>query len=602
MAQEMSLDDPNLERTLSKRDNLEKIGFEASMNEGVQAVFKAGDDFVIWGPASVEVVDKEGDKISVEALGDALPQLLRRASLSLDHTDQIVGRILERFETQSPVTVEINGNSYQRSEFPTEVLDLDDDEPPALYVAGEIFEDTQQSKRARERIEEGELTSYSISGEALVTQKKVENGVVYDDIKDMDLSAVTLCEEGMNRGASYAQVGGEVENKELAGEAREKQDVEETPVLEHPSTSGVGTAQTAEASVSKNMSENESDEGTEEKTTGLTVDDVSKAVDQALPEGDLATVSKMKSVVEDEVESQVEAQLEEFKQNYGPGDANVDAPGHDGNYGPEGSGNSPANSETNEAPETSQAEDSNPSAPESNSSNTTGGDREPDQGNETQDYSGVETTSAKEDEEFEKSSTLADARDKIADELGVDPSEVNAKMTDLLQAGDYEDDEMDDEDEDEDEYEDEMEMEDDEEPEMPEPDDDEEEDEDEGDGMPDEVMDRLKQQLPEDVFEVVQEYMKSDDVDDMDDLEDAMGKSPAEFITDDETDGPEGDLEDVEKSVEDIISGGAEVNGASAVPTSSEEDTVGKQYSDVESESQGTTERVEESPALQPFY
>lgn len=316
----LSLGSSDLDDRLSKSDTLEKIGFEATVSRGVQAVFKAQDEFLIWGPASVEIVDKEGDKISVEALDKALPQLLKRARLSLEHTDQIVGRILERFETQEPVTVEINGTSYERNEFPTSVLDLDDDSPPALYVAGEIFEDTQQSKRAREQIEDGELTSYSISGEALVTRKKVEEGTVYDDILDLDLSAVTLCQEGMNQGASYAKVEGEVSDKELAGESA-GDDVDkhrqEVPVLQHPS------AQATQA-IGKSMSDKEGTQS--EKSEELSLEDLDKRLpedgeiatkadvetakseaveafkESALPEGDLATVKYVEQLVDEKIE------------------------------------------------------------------------------------------------------------------------------------------------------------------------------------------------------------------------------------------------------------------------------------------------------------
>ena len=62
MPQGVSLNDPDLDEKLAKSDQLEKVDFEASVERGVQSLFKAGDDFVIWGPASVEIVDQEGAK------------------------------------------------------------------------------------------------------------------------------------------------------------------------------------------------------------------------------------------------------------------------------------------------------------------------------------------------------------------------------------------------------------------------------------------------------------------------------------------------------------------------------------------------------------
>jgi len=183
----------NFDSLVDKADEVEKLEWSADVDSSLGMVVKANDEFLIWGPASVEVVDKEGDKINAQALEKALPQLLKRARLSYAHTDQIVGRILEGFETKAEASVEIDGVKYERKNFPTDVLKVND-QPSALFVAGEVFDDSNQAEEVREKIEEGEIDSYSISGEALVTQKQVDGDQVYDDILELDLSAVTLCE------------------------------------------------------------------------------------------------------------------------------------------------------------------------------------------------------------------------------------------------------------------------------------------------------------------------------------------------------------------------------------------------------------------------
>lgn len=704
MAQGVSLDDPNLESRLSKSDSLEKMEFEASVTRGVQTVFKKGDDFVIWGPASVEIVDKEGDKISAEALGKALPQLLRRARLSLEHTDQIVGRILERFVTEDPVEIEINDQRYERSEFPTDVLDLGNGDPPALYVAGEVYEDTQQSKRARERIQDGELTSYSISGEALVTRKKVDDGTVYDDILDLDLSAVTLCEEGMNQGAAYAKVEGELSDKELAGEATDedvsKQDV---PVLEHPTTQtvdadGAGSTDPQTATVSKNMSDDNSDEEPQEKSGGATVEDVLKrlpedgelatkddlesvqkdavdAVQDSLPEGNLATVEAMKSIVEDEVATQIEAALERsddarksvqqlyaeaetaeefetaFKQEYGSGDADVDVPSESGE------GSSPADSMSQETGGPDQAGDSYPEAAADDEGNTTGGSDAPDQGSESMDDRGVSTTSDKSDNgdtemdkqepegngemgapsdgpsmepphpddyqtqeawqadyeawsaDFEEYATEEaedledgeggdDGEEKSVDEdtraharaLAQSTSKSLGEILQMLKEGDYEEDDEEDEkempDDEEEEDEGEKQMPDEEDDGMPVP---EGEPEDEGDPQ-DDMMAVLEESLPADVFEVVREYVGGDQIA----REDAEKIAAAAKSNDDESE------DDLDKTVEDVLQGGAEVQGGTAIPTDPNDSQVDKQYSSPDEGGDGGA--ADASPALSNFY
>lgn len=182
--------------------------FKAELRGGVQAVFKVDDRFVVWGPASVEVVDKENDKITTEALEEALPQLMRRKRMSWEHADMLVGDILEEFKTDEPVTVEYANRSVTRKSFPTEVLHSDEDDVPddGLYVASEVYDDSRAAHEVREKIEAGEIDSYSISGEAISSKTKYESGDVYDEITKLDLSAVTYCESGMNQRSKFGQV------------------------------------------------------------------------------------------------------------------------------------------------------------------------------------------------------------------------------------------------------------------------------------------------------------------------------------------------------------------------------------------------------------
>lgn len=520
MPQELSLQDPKLDRKLAKSNKLEKIDFEASVERGVQSVFKKDDDFVIWGPASVEIVDKEGDKITADALDDALPQLLRRARLSLDHSDQIVGQILQEFKTEQPITVEIDGNSYEKQDFKTEVKSINDS-PPALYVAGEIYNDTRQSKRARERVEEGELDSYSISGEALVTRKKVEDGVVYDDVVDMDLSAVTLCEEGMNQGAKYARVDGEVSSKETASISEKE---ENTISIDHPSSQSSSPDKNP---VSKDMTD-------ESITSGTKMDDVrdvaekvaEETVDSRFPDANLATVDAVEQIVEQKME-----------------EADV-------------SWNSPESvsgvTEGTDEPQT-----------------TTGGEGSADTMMTTNEND-VSVTSEK---------TVQEARDNLAEQLNVDKESVNNAIGSLLQQGDYEDEEEDEEEEmemmdyeeDEDEEEDEMEMQDMDDDHDYEEDEMEDEMEDDGDTV---SMSTLENDLPDDVWKVVQEYVKGDYEEDEEDEDEEMEMS---------TSNKSNTASELQEAVEGVLKGSTEASTGASVPSDGEQNQVDKQYAEPDS-------------------
>ncbi len=307
---------------LAGADRLVKTNFEATIDRSIETVIKTDDDeFLIWGPASVEVVDKEQDRVSVQALESALPQLLKRARLSYQHTDQIVGRILKEFTTEGEVEVQVDGTAYKRDTFPTDVLNLDNDEPPALFVAGEVYADSEQSKKVRKEILNNTVNSYSISGEALMTEKQVQDGQVFDDIIEMDLSAITLCEEGMNQKAKFTRVSGDSvavdevvpADTDLEKDAHGRTDTPSFAVRE----GGVVSPANAKTVVAKSMSEtSENTDVTsidgeiatksfvaekEDEIVGKAEQRAVNVVEQSLPKGGVPSIDAVESLVKNEV-------------------------------------------------------------------------------------------------------------------------------------------------------------------------------------------------------------------------------------------------------------------------------------------------------------
>ncbi|MFB6284589.1 MAG: hypothetical protein ABEK59_11800 [Halobacteria archaeon] len=281
-----------------------KFKAKVKSESGMRVLYKADDgSMLIWGPGSVEVVDKENDRVTTEALKDALPQLMRRQRLSLDHTDQLVGDIKEKHEFEEPKTVEIHGKEYKRQTFPTDVLKADEDDVPedGLYVAGEVWSDTKQAKEAQEEIENGVIDSFSISGEAISSSTKIKDGEHFDDIKEMDLSAVTLCEEGMNQKAKFAVVKSDEKKskfKEIVSDVlsttMSKEDDDE-------SEGGVGGDDSMD-----NISESFSEE--EEKKLKTMFESVVK---EHLPDGELATKDDIPKMPEDKPEDDPEDKPED---------------------------------------------------------------------------------------------------------------------------------------------------------------------------------------------------------------------------------------------------------------------------------------------------
>lgn len=263
--------------------------FKARVTGGVRAVFKATDAqgnerFITWGPASVEIVDKEDDKITAQALKEALPQLLRRKRTSWQHSDQLVGDILESFETDEPQTVQFNGIEVTRKEFPTDVLELDEMEKPALFVCSEVWDDTRASRTVREKIEAGEIDSYSISGEAIQSKTKVAEDRVYDEITELDLSAVTYCEEGMNQRAKFGTVV-----KNLTGS-------------DDPVSPESGQASSPPVNLGKSQMSNDNDGGLSKEEREQLRADFEMAAKDAIDEADFATkeeVNDLRAKVEE---------------------------------------------------------------------------------------------------------------------------------------------------------------------------------------------------------------------------------------------------------------------------------------------------------------
>lgn len=299
----------------------ESVQFKAKLPSKMRILYKEDGKMGIWGPASIEMVDKENDRVTSEALEEALPQLLRRARLSLEHSDQIVGDIKESFKFDEPKTVEIDGQTYERSTFPTSVLRGEKDGVPedGLYVAGEVWSDTRQARETQKDIEDGHIDSYSISGEAIESSTQVKDTELVDDIKEMDLSAVTLCEEGMNERAKFAVVKseqGKMRDAALSALRKsmgdEKEDDEE---------GGVGEEEDPD-NVSEAMSEKELKEtfkGAAEDVIKDHLPDSDLATKDDLPtDDDLVTRSDVEEIVDEKMESTEKLDIDDEEEDDEP--------------------------------------------------------------------------------------------------------------------------------------------------------------------------------------------------------------------------------------------------------------------------------------------
>ena len=135
------------------------------------------DDFepmVVGGPASVELVDREGHLITNNALSKAFEAYMenfRTRNAMVLHSDVQVGWAL-------PAYISKAGNIYKSGV-----------DPKGLFFITELRDDTRIAKRVMEQIKEGKLKSYSIAGSATKTQniqKGMESYMQVDDIIKSD--------------------------------------------------------------------------------------------------------------------------------------------------------------------------------------------------------------------------------------------------------------------------------------------------------------------------------------------------------------------------------------------------------------------------------
>jgi hypothetical protein len=119
---------------------------------------------VVGGPASVELVDREGQ------VGHALPAYISKS-----------GAIFKS-------GVDDNG----------------------LFFISELRGDTRISKRVRDQIIKGGMSSYSIAGSATKSKDiKKSDGSNVLQVDDMELAEVTICEKGVNQGAHFELLKGD---------------------------------------------------------------------------------------------------------------------------------------------------------------------------------------------------------------------------------------------------------------------------------------------------------------------------------------------------------------------------------------------------------
>ena len=148
-----------------------------------------GDDLVVAGYASVEMVDKQGDLITRGALKEAFGGFMKAEAfrnVQLAHSNIQVGTVIPNY-------TDSNGRVWK-----SEVDDT------GMFVVIKLRGDIEKAREVASEIRKGNLRSFSIGGQAFerVNKSDATRGD-YREIRRMELHEVTICEKGINPEAQF---------------------------------------------------------------------------------------------------------------------------------------------------------------------------------------------------------------------------------------------------------------------------------------------------------------------------------------------------------------------------------------------------------------
>lgn len=146
------------------------------------------EPLVIAGYASVDVVDKQNDLITLDALKDASDKFMKGEykNVMITHSNVQVGEVIDNW-------TDSKGNVLK-----TQVDDT------GLFVVIKLRDDIEKAREVGREIRRGNLRSFSIGGQALHKSNRYDPDVgTYKEIDKLELHEVTICEEGINPEAKF---------------------------------------------------------------------------------------------------------------------------------------------------------------------------------------------------------------------------------------------------------------------------------------------------------------------------------------------------------------------------------------------------------------
>ena len=218
----------------------------ATRNDGFTILKARSDDLMIGGYASIEIVDKQNDLITLPALKEAVVKFMKDSkfrNVMTNHSNVQVGEVVDSYRDST-------GRLWK-----SEVDDV------GFFVVIKLRDDIEKAKEVGRNIRKGSLRSFSIGGQALQKVKKSnENLGEYNEISKLELHEITICEKGINPEARFDILKQDTGDKNMSNKL-EKALAELDILLEEVNT----LRKEEELQDEKGMHEKEDEKGMHEK-------------------------------------------------------------------------------------------------------------------------------------------------------------------------------------------------------------------------------------------------------------------------------------------------------------------------------------------------
>ena len=193
------------------------ISISASRNDDFLII--KSDELMIGGYASIEIVDKQNDLITLKALNEAVQKFMSKSeyrNVMTNHSNVQVGEVVDSYRDKT-------GRLWK-----TEVDDV------GFFVVIKLRDDIEKAKEVGRNIRKGSLRSFSIGGQALKKSKKNHDELgeldalmeevntlrKEEEMKEEEMmkpdKETEMADEMMERGGDYMKEDEEMKEDEMA--------------------------------------------------------------------------------------------------------------------------------------------------------------------------------------------------------------------------------------------------------------------------------------------------------------------------------------------------------------------------------------------------